>query len=184
MRSVGVALRPCAGLTRWGHARVCCVAAAAMFVFVTLAGASPAVALPVSTPTITSPADVGVVAGIIDIAATTSATSVQFYVDAVPLGAPVAAVSGTATTLWETWGLDTSASYVLTASDCDIDGCGSASSPVEVTLDVVAPVLTAPTASKNVESKTTFTATAGGGSVAFSLDGVQAGVDTVAPFTW
>ena len=138
---------------------------------------------PVTTPTVTAPTDAQAVAGVVTLTASSTASTVQFFVSGNPLGNPVAVSDGTASTPWETWGFDPNASFAITAKDCESVECGSASAAVTVTLDNVAPTVTAPTASQQVGSTTEISATAPGGAVEFFVDDVSVGTDLTAPYT-
>jgi flagellar hook assembly protein FlgD len=135
--------------------------------------AQPAAATvgPGTTPTLTAPADGAQVAGDVTLTATTTAASVQFLVDGNPLGSEVAAVAGTATTSWPTWGFGNGNSGTVQAADCDITGCSPPTAAHTVTVMNAAPALTNPTDGETTGTATTMTATAGGGGIEFIVDG-------------
>ena len=140
---------------------------------------------PVTVPTITAPTDSSTVAGDVALTATSTAGLVQFYVDAAPLGAPVAVSAGTASTTWSTWGLTNGGPFTLTAADCDISACNvTQSTAVGVTLSNTVPVITAPVDSSNTSETPTFTATAPGGGVQFAVDGTVVGFDGTSPYSF
>lgn len=142
-----------------------------------------AFAAPGTTPTLTAPTNGASVTGDVALSATSTATTVQFLVDGVDLGSPVAVSTGSAATSWPTDGV-ANGSHTIAAADCDsVPSCGTPSASVSVTVANVAPVLTSPTASETVGTATTLTATASEGGVEFFVDGVAAGFDGTAPFT-
>jgi flagellar hook assembly protein FlgD len=169
-------------LVRPGRAVRVSVAAVVLSLSV-IGSASAAFAVaPGTVPVVTAPADAAVVGAVVPLTATSTAESVQFEVNAVALGSPVAVTGGVASTSWETFGLDQGASYAITAADCNVDGCGSSSPPATVTVSNAAPVLVAPGNGTAVGANTTLSATVAGGAVAFWVDGNNVGVDTTAPF--
>jgi flagellar hook assembly protein FlgD len=139
---------------------------------------------PVTVPTITAPADTATVAGDVPVTATSTAASVQFYVDGIALGTPVAVDTGTASTTWSTWGTANGA-HTLTAADCSGVDCNvTVSTPVGVTLTNTDPAVTAPADGADTDASPTITADAPGGGVAFFLDGTQVGFDGTAPYSF
>jgi flagellar hook assembly protein FlgD len=137
---------------------------------------------PVSIPTLTAPAPASQVSGVVDLTATSSAASVQFYVDASAVGAPVAVAAGSATYPWETWGY-ANGTHALTAADCDGSGCGSFSSSVGVDLENTPASITSPADGATVSTNPMITADAPGGAVRFISDGNDLGLDTSAPYS-
>ena len=108
----------------------------------------------------------------------------MFSIDGSPITSPLPVVDGVASTTWQTFGADEGVSYVITAVDCSVDECGPDSAPVTVTVSNPVPVLTAPVNGQIVGTDVTLSATATGGAVGFSIDGVQVGLDTTAPFSF
>ncbi len=140
----------------------------------------PATTIPIITPLPNGTT----AAGSVTISASSSAPSVQFYLDAVAFGPPVAVVAGTASVEWSTWGLANSSSYVWTAADCNSFGCNpTTSTAVTVTVDNQAPTVTAPADGATTASNVSIQAAASGGGLAFFLDGVRVGFDSTAPYS-
>jgi flagellar hook assembly protein FlgD len=139
---------------------------------------------PTTTPTITSPV-AGAVDSDVNVSATSTAPTVQFYLDAVEFGSPVTVSTGTASTTWHTWGLANAGSHTWTAADCNEIGCNTTkSASVVVTVDNEAPVVTAPAEGATVGDNVTMQATAPGGGLAFSIDGGSVGFDATAPYSY
>jgi flagellar hook assembly protein FlgD len=156
---------------------------ATVFVLMVTLAVPPAGAAPITVPAITTPTGGSTVAGDVSISATSTAPSVQFYVDAAPIGAPVAVVSGTATSDWLSWGR-ANGSHALTAADCDGTGCNASLSPtVSVTLNNAAPTVTSPVNGATTSTSLTLAATAPGGGLAFFVDTVQVGFDATSPYS-
>jgi flagellar hook assembly protein FlgD len=153
----------------------------------TVATALPAVAAtgPGTTPTLQTPADGDTVGTAAVLSATSTAPAVQFSVDGVASGAPVAPDGGgVATTTWPTWGLANGGAHTITAADCDGTGCSDPTSPgVTVTVQNDAPSLTNPTPSETTGTALTLSANANGGGVRFLVDGVVKGFDGTAPYS-
>jgi flagellar hook assembly protein FlgD len=144
-----------------------------------------AVGEPTTTPTITAPTSGAQVAGNVAITASSTAPSVQFSLDATPIGSPVTVASGTASTSWATWGLANGSSHTWTAADCNGSGCNATQSTgVTVTVNNATPVLTAPTNGAIADRTITLTATAPGGGIRFSVDGSVVGFDGTAPYAF
>jgi flagellar hook assembly protein FlgD len=139
---------------------------------------------PTTTPTITSPV-AGAVDSDVNVSATSTAPSVQFYLDAIEFGSPVAVAAGTASTTWPTWGLANAGSHTWTAADCNDIGCNTTQSAgVTVTVDNEAPVVTAPTDGATTSTSPRLQATAPGGGLAFAVDGGLVGFDGTAPYSY
>src|SRR5262249_42620214 len=68
--------------------------------------ARPAFAVdpPTTTPTITAPTDLSLIAGDIILTASSTAPTVQFLEYGIAIGPPVAVVGGVASTTFSTWG--------------------------------------------------------------------------------
>jgi flagellar hook assembly protein FlgD len=151
------------------------------------AGALPAFAedLPTTVPVLVEPADASSVAGDVPISATSTGSSVQFYLDGAAFGDLVAAVAGTASTTWPSWGA-VNGSHIWTAADCKIEvGCNATlSTPVTVTLANDAPVVTSPLDGATTGTDVTLLADAPGGGIAFLVDGVPSGFDATAPYSF
>ena len=148
--------------------------------------ATPAFAdtAPITVPVITAPV-AGSVAGDVAVTATSTAPTVQFYLDSVAFGGPVAVVSGTAATTWPTWGLPNAGSHTWTAADCNGIGCNTTTSAgVTVTVANQDPVVTTPVNGATTGSSLTLEATAPGGGLAFLVDGVRVGFDGTAPYSF
>jgi flagellar hook assembly protein FlgD len=146
--------------------------------------AAPAFAdgAPVTVPTMTAPTDASSVAGDVSVTATSTAPSVQFFVDAVALGAPVTVDSGVATGNWPTWGLANTGSHTIDAADCNDSGCNpTTSTSVSVTINNTAPSLTAPLAGATTSYLPELDGDAGGGSLEYSVDGTSIGTSATLP---
>jgi len=139
---------------------------------------------PTTTPVITAPTDGANVAGDVQIQATSTEMSVQFYVDGTPFGTPVATVAGTATTTWSTLGSPNTGPVVWTAADCNGAGCNATQS-TSVSVNVLndAPVITSPVDGTTTAPVPTLSATATGGALSFELDDTVLGVALTAPYT-
>jgi subtilisin family serine protease/flagellar hook assembly protein FlgD len=137
--------------------------------------------LPPSTvPSLTSPTAAAIVGGLVPLEATTSGTApggtVRFLVDGTAVGSPVAPSTGSAATSWESWGV-ADGSHSLTVQDCNSFGCGQASTPVVVTVQNVAPAITAPADAATVADQVDVTATVSDSApkVRLSVDGTPVG---------
>jgi flagellar hook assembly protein FlgD len=125
-------------------------------------------------PTITAP-PAGNVSGNVTVTATTAAPLVQFYLDDVAFGTPVAVAAGSASTQWPTWSLADGA-HSWTAAECDALGCNPVpSSAVAVTIDNTPPAFTSPTEGATVAGDVTVAVTTAAPKVQFALDGVAFG---------
>jgi flagellar hook assembly protein FlgD len=123
-------------------------------------------------PTITAPTDGATVAGEVTVTATTAAPLVQFYLDSVEFGEPVAGNGVSASVQWPTWSLPDGA-HSWTAADCDINGCNlSQSTAVDMTIDNTAPTITAPADTSTVSGDVTVSVTTAAPSVQFYVDTV------------
>jgi flagellar hook assembly protein FlgD len=142
--------------------------------------ATPALT-PVTVPIITAPSDAATVSGDVDVTATSGAPNVQFYLDGVAFGTPVAVTSGAATTKWQSWG-SPNGSHIWTAADCDTACNSTQSSPVTVTLTNTSPTVTAPTNGATTSTSVTLQASASGGGLAFFVDGSQVDFDGTTPY--
>lgn len=145
---------------------------------------------PASIPTLTAPAPAAIVGGAVDVTATSSATSVRFERDGVAIGAPVTVTGGTATVSWQTWGV-TDGLHNLTASDCNLEGCGDASNPLSVTVQNATPSITSPADAAVVSNVVGLDVTTQNAppKVRLLVDGVQVGtpvavVANAAHLTW
>lgn len=139
---------------------------------------------PTTTPTITAPADAAYVAGDVQVWATSTEASVQFYVNGLPFGTQVATSGGVASTTWPTWGITDGSVYAWSAADCNANGCNATTSTfVSVTVVNDAPVISSPLDGTTTGPLPTLSATATGGALSFALDGNPLGVDLVAPYT-
>lgn len=153
-------------------------------------GLSPARAFadtvpPTTTPAITAPVNASAVDSDVVVTATSTAPTVQFYLDTIAFGSPVAVATGTASTSWPTWGLANAGSHTWTAADCNEIGCNTTQSPgVTVTVNNAAPVVTAPADGATTSTSPTLQATAPGGGIAFGVDGGLVGFDATAPYSF
>jgi flagellar hook assembly protein FlgD len=139
---------------------------------------------PSTAPAITAPLDGDIVSGVMVLSATSSAPAVRFRVDGGWLGAPVAVISGTATSSWTSWGAG-NVNHGIEAFDCTITAeCATTSANVEVTLDNAPPQVTHPSTGLLLSGAYTATATSLGGGVAFLIDGVRRGFDGTAPYSF
>jgi flagellar hook assembly protein FlgD len=146
--------------------------------------AVPAGAAPATVPAITTPTGGATVAGDVAITATSTAVSVQFYVDGVAIGGLVPVDTGTASTSWSSWGA-ANGTHLLTAADCDGTGCNASQSPtVSVTLNNGAPTVTTPVNGATTSTSLTLAAAAPGGGIAFFVDSVQVGFDGTSPYSF
>ena len=146
--------------------------------------ATPAFAdgAPVTVPVMTAPTDTSSVAGDVAVTATSTAPSVQFFVDSVALGAPVTVDAGVATGNWSTWGLANAGSHSIDAADCNDSGCNpTTSTAVNVTIDNAAPSLTAPTAGATTSYLPALDGDAAGGSLEYLVDDVSIGTSPTLP---
>jgi flagellar hook assembly protein FlgD len=125
-------------------------------------------------PTITAPTNGATVTGVVTVTATAAAPQVQFYLDSVAFGSPVTVTAGSASVQWTTWSLADGA-HSWAAADCDI-GCSAArSTAVGVTIDNLAPTITAPTDGATVAGNVTVTAATAAPLVQFYLADVAFG---------
>ena len=152
-------------------------------------GLAPTRALAATSPPITIPAIIAPVAGPVEgdvaVTATSTAPTVQFYLDAVAFGPPVAVIAGTASTSWPTWGLANSGSHIWTGADCNDFGCNLTQSPgVTVTVNNPDPVVTTPVDGATTGTSPTLEATAPGGGLAFVVDGGLVGFDGTSPYSF
>jgi flagellar hook assembly protein FlgD len=136
---------------------------------------SVAVTIDNTPPTITAPADGATVAGNVTVTATSAAPKVQFYLDSVAFGSPVAVSAGSASVQWPTWSLPDGA-HSWTAAECDDNGCNPArSTAVGVTVDNPPPAFSTPADGATVSGDVTVTATSAAPKVQFYLDSVAFG---------
>jgi flagellar hook assembly protein FlgD len=136
-----------------------------------------------SVPSLTSPVDGAVVAGAVQLSATSAAPKVLFLVNGTAAGTQVDVISGVANTSWPSWGV-ANGSHTVTVVDCWFeDECNVAPSQAGVTVTNTAPAVTSPVAAQILSGAATFTATAPGGGVAFMIDGVRRGFDSTAPYS-
>lgn len=142
--------------------------------------ASPA-ATPVTTPTITDPIDAASVMGDVPVTATSAAPSVQFYLDSVAFGGPAPVVAGSASTVWPTWGMQ--GTHAWTAADCDTACSLTLSTSVNVTIANNPPVVTSPADGATTGTSVVLQATADGGGLSFSVDGVPTSFDATSPYS-
>jgi flagellar hook assembly protein FlgD len=146
--------------------------------------ATPAFAdgAPVTVPVMTAPTDASSVAGDVSVTATSTAASVQFFVDSVALGAPVTVDAGVATGNWATWGLANAGSHTIDAADCNGSGCNPiTSTAVSVTINNAAPSLTAPTAGATTSYTPELDGDAAGGGLEYLVDGTSIGFSATLP---
>ncbi len=126
-------------------------------------------------PTIAAPTDGADVAGDVTVTATTAAPLVQFSLDSVAFGAPVAGNGVSASVQWPTWSLPDGA-HSWTAADCDDNGCNEVgSTPVGVTIDNTPPTFSTPTNGASVAGNVPVTVATAAPSVQFALGGVAFG---------
>ncbi len=135
-----------------------------------------------TTPAITAPTDGATVAGDVAVTASSTAPSVQFYLDGAAFGAPVAVAAGIATADWPTWGTG-DGSHTWTAADCDTDCNLTLSTPVGVTLTNTPPTVTAPVEGATTSPDVTLQGDSTGGGLAFFVDGTQVGFAGTAPYS-
>jgi flagellar hook assembly protein FlgD len=143
--------------------------------------AAPVTVTVVHDAQLSAPADATAVTGDVTLSATSAGTAVQFAVDGVALGGPVATIAGTATTTWSTWALTLGSSHTITAAGCDGAVCSAPGTPATVTVANAAQI-TAPTNGKTTGAATTLRASAPTPAVRFYIDGVAKGLDNTAPF--
>ena len=132
---------------------------------------------PATVPSITSPAPAAVLSAAQDVVVSSTASSVQLYVDGKPVGSPVGVSNGTATAPLSTWGF-VNGSHTLGAADCNSHGCGGLGT-VDVSFSNTAPSITGPADASTVHGTLPVTATSGAPAVRFSVDGTSIGLSTV-----
>jgi flagellar hook assembly protein FlgD len=135
---------------------------------------------PTTTPAFTSPAEGALVSGTVTVTVTSAAPAVRFTMPAVGFTTNVPVADGTATAQVPTWGED--GAQTITAADCDAAGACGPTATRSVTVDNPAPVITSPGSGTVVGTSFTSTATSGGGSVRWLIDGALVGWDDSAPY--
>ncbi len=165
-------------LRRWSVVLAVALSAALIVPATALAGGAPG-----TVPTITSPANASTItASPLTVTATSTATQVRFTLDAggVLVAQTVSVSAGTATADLQVYGLAGIAT--LSAADCLTGACNLTEDSIGVTIDLPAPMITAPTKNRVVGNSVTVKATAPGGSLQFLLDGNAVDTDLSAPF--
>src|SRR5262245_41089168 len=75
-------------------------------------------------PTITVPAEAATVSGVVTVTAESTAPFVQFGVQGLgAIGSPIAVVSGSASTTWDSWGFANGAQIFLAAECASVSSC-------------------------------------------------------------
>lgn len=135
---------------------------------------------PYDVPVFTSPQAGAVVSGAVTVTASSTAPVVRFTAPGLSKDVPV--VAGVATTVLATYGLAGQAG--IRAAACEVGVCSSSSSNLALTVSNPAPVLTAPASGALVTGATmTAAATARGGAVAFTVDGIRRALDATPPYS-
>lgn len=135
---------------------------------------------PHDAPAFTSPRAGAVVSGTVTVSANSTAPVVRFTGPGLSKDVPV--VAGVASTPMATYGLAGQA--VVRAASCEVGVCSPSSSSLPLTVSNPAPVLTAPTSGAVVTGATvTAAATARGGAVAFTVDGIRRALDATPPYS-
>lgn len=148
-----------------------------------LAPASARAAAPVSTPTITSPADSATITSSpLTVIADSDAGFVQFDIGSIPADSDfVEVVAGEATGSLSVLGLD--GPVEITAADCDVDQmCNVDLDTVEVDVNIPAPKIDSPEDRDFVRNGVDVNALAPGGSLQYFLDNGKLGDPVTAPF--
>jgi subtilisin family serine protease/flagellar hook assembly protein FlgD len=138
---------------------------------------------PESKPTAVSASGTG---GVIQLHAASTAARVQFAVDGVAVGKPVAVTDGTVGASWTSWGAK-NGDHVVTAADCSsVSACdpvtiGARGTSATFTIANAAPTVAV---AAKVTGRFTVSATTAGGALRFLLDGKDVAVVRTAPFTY
>lgn len=138
---------------------------------------------PGSVPTITSPADGSVATtSPLTVTASSAATQVRFTIDdgGTVDTQLVSVTAGTATADLALFGAD--GSVIVRAADCLSGACNINDDTIGVTVNLSAPVITAPANNKVVGSSVLVKVDAPGGAVQFLLDGDVVGSDATSPY--
>jgi flagellar hook assembly protein FlgD len=129
-----------------------------------------------NTPPTLNTSPVGpTVDGDVTVTATTAAPLVQFYLDSVAFGAPIAGNGTSASVQWPTWSRP-DGDHTWTAANCDVNGCNATkSAPLVRTINNTPPAFSTPTDGASVSGVVTVTATTAAPEVQFELDDVAFG---------